>query len=55
MRGKMADMENKILSYEGRLNSFNQENEDLKASNEKVQKSMAKACEENLQLKQQLG
>lgn len=55
MKGKVADLENKNLNYQSRLNSFNQENEDLKTSNAELQKSKAQAQEENKQLKQRLG
>lgn len=55
MKGKVADLENKIQNYQSRLSSFNQENENLKASNADVQKIKAQAQDENKQLKQRLG
>lgn len=44
-----------MQTYRSRINSVNQENEDLKASNAEMQKSKAQVQEENEQLKRHLG
>lgn len=55
MKGKVTDLENKVHNYQSRLKSFNQENEDLKASNAEMRKNKTQTQEENKQLKQYLG
>ncbi|XP_030640051.1 kinesin-like protein KIFC1 isoform X2 [Chanos chanos] len=54
LKGKVSDMEVKVQTYQSRVKSVNQENENLKDSISKIQKRESQMQEENVQLKKRL-